>query len=106
MDWKGVGTKWAYFQDGAVMFNVSDDNVLARYTSNGDVAASLTRYKGGWVALTGPHPEATEDWCKFCYQCAGMCVCVANRRTKTIAQASRTRTASISALGTRLSSPP
>jgi glutamine amidotransferase-like uncharacterized protein len=59
--------RWVYFQDGAVMKGFAksnDDRVLGRYSSNGDVAASLTEYGNGWVGLTGPHIEATEDWCK------------------------------------------
>lgn len=62
-----VTNQWLYFQDGAAMTGFSGDNktVLARYSKNGNVAASLTPLGKGWVALVGPHPEATEDWCKF-----------------------------------------
>ncbi|KAK2591405.1 hypothetical protein QQS21_010911 [Conoideocrella luteorostrata] len=57
--------KWVYFQDGAVITGIPKDNnntVLGRYSSNGNVAASLTPLGKGWVALVGPHPEATPDW--------------------------------------------
>lgn len=60
-------SQWVYFQDGAVINGIpKDDNgtVLGRYSSNGDVAASLTPLGKGYVALVGPHPEATPDWCK------------------------------------------
>jgi len=59
--------RWVYFQDGP-MFTLSDHSpttVLARYSSNGDVAAMLNRYGKGWVANVGPHPEADKAWCKF-----------------------------------------
>lgn len=60
-----ANSQWVYFQDGAVITGLNDNStVLGRYSQNGDVAASLTPYGKGWVALTGPHPEATSDWCK------------------------------------------
>ncbi|KAI5455603.1 hypothetical protein BGZ63DRAFT_397996 [Mariannaea sp. PMI_226] len=57
-------SRWLYFQEGAVVtgLNRSDERVLARYSSNGDVAATLTPFGKGWVGLVGPHPEATKDW--------------------------------------------
>ncbi|GAB0132354.1 hypothetical protein EsDP_00000794 [Epichloe bromicola] len=58
-------SQWVYFQDGAVINGLpKDDNstVLGRYSSNGNVAASLTPLGKGYVALVGPHPEATRDW--------------------------------------------
>ncbi|KAG5985128.1 hypothetical protein E4U55_001097 [Claviceps digitariae] len=58
-------SQWLYFQDGAVITGLSDgDNttVLGRYSSNGNVAASLTPLGKGYIALVGPHPEATPDW--------------------------------------------
>lgn len=76
VDWtfstgKKAGTtekkRWVYFQDGPV-FTLADDSpakVLARYSSNGDVAALLNQFGKGWVANVGPHPEANQDWCKF-----------------------------------------
>ncbi|KAM0452582.1 hypothetical protein ACHAPV_009343, partial [Trichoderma viride] len=56
--------RWLYFQDGAVMTIAQSptSKVLARYSSNNDIAASLTAYGSGWVGLVGPHPEATQDW--------------------------------------------
>ncbi len=63
--------QWMFFQDGAVILLHDDDNVgdggaiLGRYSSNGDVAATITPFGKGWVAITGPHVEATKDWCKF-----------------------------------------
>jgi glutamine amidotransferase-like uncharacterized protein len=55
--------RYLYFQDGP-FFTVSDDNaaqVLATYT-NGQIAALVTDYQVGRVAVAGPHPEATDDW--------------------------------------------
>ncbi|KAG6021968.1 hypothetical protein E4U40_004955 [Claviceps sp. LM458 group G5] len=58
--------RWLYFQDGAVITGLPRDDgnttVLGRYSSNGNVAASLTALGRGVVALVGPHPEATPDW--------------------------------------------
>ncbi|WPH04805.1 Hypothetical protein R9X50_00770100 [Acrodontium crateriforme] len=56
--------QWIYFQDGAVILPKKDSpaKVLGRYSSNDNVAASLSQYGDGWVGLTGPHPEATKDW--------------------------------------------
>ncbi|KAG5986448.1 hypothetical protein E4U54_005413 [Claviceps lovelessii] len=57
--------QWLYFQDGAVITGLSGgDNttVLGRYSSNGNVAASLTPLGKGYIALVGPHPEAPPDW--------------------------------------------
>jgi glutamine amidotransferase-like uncharacterized protein len=58
--------RWLYFQDGAVIDigNSSNIRILGRYSSNDDVAATLSPFGRGWVGLVGPHPEATEDWCK------------------------------------------
>jgi glutamine amidotransferase-like uncharacterized protein len=69
-DKAGQTTKntWIYFQEGAVMqgFKPNDTTfVLGRYSKNGDVAATLNKYGNGWVGLTGPHPEATQDWCEY-----------------------------------------
>lgn len=72
VDWKFVnGTRikkrWAYFQEGAVVTGLEDDSpyILGRYSSNNDVAATVTPYGKGTVALTGFHSEADESWCKF-----------------------------------------
>lgn len=62
--------RWMYFQDGATIEfldgAVSDDGskILGTYSSNGDVAASVTPFGKGWVGVVGPHPEATKDWCE------------------------------------------
>ena len=59
--------RWVFFQDGAVMKlrHLTDVKVLGRYSSNGDIAASLSRFGRGWVGLVGPHPEADRSWCKL-----------------------------------------
>ncbi|KAI4698794.1 hypothetical protein J4E81_005405 [Alternaria sp. BMP 2799] len=56
--------RWAYFQEGATMlgFNDSDRGIVARYSANQNVAASVTPYGKGFVGLVGPHPEAYELW--------------------------------------------
>jgi glutamine amidotransferase-like uncharacterized protein len=58
--------RWAYFQEGATMLGLedSDPHVVARYSANQDVAASVTPYGKGFVGLVGPYPEAYELWCK------------------------------------------
>lgn len=61
--------RWMYFQDGTVIvgFRSSANSfVLGRYSKTGDVAASLNQYGEGWVGLIGPHPEASQEWCKRC----------------------------------------
>jgi glutamine amidotransferase-like uncharacterized protein len=61
------GTEHArmFFQDGPV-FRIppgpSRSLVLARYASNGEIAAMVTPYGKGWVGVCGPHPEAPQDW--------------------------------------------
>ena len=60
--------RWIFFQDGAVMQvgkNMTGVEVLGNYASNQDVAATLNPFGKGVVACTGPHPEATRDWCKI-----------------------------------------
>ncbi|EAT90838.1 hypothetical protein HBI56_216790 [Parastagonospora nodorum] len=56
--------RWVYFQEGATMlgFKASDPHVIARYSANQDVAASVTPYGKGFIGLVGPHPEAYELW--------------------------------------------
>lgn len=58
--------RWVYFQEGSVVTGIDPSSkcVLARYSRNGDVAATLTPYGRGWVGVVGPHPEATEEWCE------------------------------------------
>ncbi|CZT15705.1 uncharacterized protein RCC_01539 [Ramularia collo-cygni] len=74
MDWmwatgpkagQAIKKRWVYFQDGAVILKFvqgKDAFVLGRYSSNGDVAATLNKFGRGWVGLVGPHPEADQDW--------------------------------------------
>ena len=52
-----------FFQDGPVFFldAEAEFTVLARYPNNG-VAAVVTSFGAGRVAVVGPHPEATPDW--------------------------------------------
>lgn len=47
--------------------NLTGVEVLGRYASNGDVAASLSRFGEGVLANTGPHPEADGSWCEFAH---------------------------------------
>ncbi|KAL6916977.1 hypothetical protein FSST1_008472 [Fusarium sambucinum] len=57
--------RWLYFQDGVVIKGLNEKtpgHVIGRYSSNGDVAASVTPYGKGWVGLVGPHPEADKTW--------------------------------------------
>lgn len=60
--WRGQ-RRDMYFQDGPHFVLDSDDGVeiLARYT-NGAIAALVTSFGRGRVAVVGPHPEATADW--------------------------------------------
>lgn len=60
--------QWIYFQEGAVIKGLKPSKtsfVLGRYSKSGGVAASLNQYGKGWVGLIGPHPEATQEWCKY-----------------------------------------
>lgn len=58
-----------FFQDGAVVLGLNssdaDTHILARYSSNGDVAATVSTYGKGRVGLIGPHAEADSTWCKL-----------------------------------------
>jgi hypothetical protein len=67
-----VGVVWrgrprtVFFQDGPYFVRDEDapgahTTVLATYT-NGLPAALVTRFGAGRAAVTGPHPEATDDW--------------------------------------------
>ncbi|MFH9673378.1 BPL-N domain-containing protein [Streptomyces sp. NPDC017405] len=60
--WRG-SPRSVYFQDGPVFLLAPDAGarILARY-DNGAPAALVTRFGAGRVAVTGPHPEATDDW--------------------------------------------
>lgn len=61
--------RWVYFQDGAViqLLHEGSATILGRYSSNGDVAASVTPFGKGWVGVVGPHPEADELWCEYSF---------------------------------------
>ncbi|MEV6025912.1 BPL-N domain-containing protein [Streptomyces sp. NPDC052036] len=64
-----VGVEWhgrprtVFFQDGPyfVLDQGADATVLASY-DNGTPAMVVSRFGAGRVGVTGPHPEATEDW--------------------------------------------
>ncbi|MDR3083021.1 MAG: hypothetical protein LBV60_19220 [Streptomyces sp.] len=60
--WRGL-PRTVFFQDGPyfVLDEGADAKVLATYT-NGMPAALVTRFGAGLVGVTGPHPEATDDW--------------------------------------------
>lgn len=57
-----------YFEDGVMIKGlVPSENatILGRYSSNQDVAASVTKFGAGWVGLTGPRPEVSLAEGKF-----------------------------------------
>lgn len=60
--------QWLFFQDGAVILlshqaaTANGASVLARYSANGNIAASVTPFGKGWVGIVGPHPEADRSW--------------------------------------------
>ena len=61
--WNG-SLRWLYFQSGP-SFTLTRRppglRVLATY-ADGSIAALSYRYGNGRVILSGPHPEATQDW--------------------------------------------
>ncbi|MEV6813217.1 BPL-N domain-containing protein [Micromonospora sp. NPDC051296] len=60
--WRGR-RRTLFFQDGPY-FRLrpnAEADVLATYP-NGKIAAMVTRFGAGRVAVVGPHPEATDDW--------------------------------------------
>ncbi|KAJ4147045.1 hypothetical protein LMH87_001598 [Akanthomyces muscarius] len=62
---KTVNNRWVYFQEGSVVKSFVENDtshVLARYSSTGDVAATINKYGQGLVGTTGPHPEANQLW--------------------------------------------
>lgn len=68
--------RWIYFQEGAVIQGLKPSEtcfILGRYSKSGGVAASLNKYGDGWVGLIGPHPEATQEWCKL--EVPDVCCC-------------------------------
>ncbi|MFL4901926.1 BPL-N domain-containing protein [Streptomyces sp. MMS24-I2-30] len=62
VSWRGR-PRTLYFQDGPVFVldEHADASVLATY-ADGSPAALVAPFGAGRVAVTGPHPEATDDW--------------------------------------------
>jgi glutamine amidotransferase-like uncharacterized protein len=60
--WNGV-PRWMYLQEAPhfVLAPGSRAEVTATY-KGGEVAALLAPYGRGWISLSGPHPEATQEW--------------------------------------------
>ncbi len=64
VDWRGQRYRM-FFQDGPIFQpdrTASRVTVLARYASNGEIAAMVSPFGQGWVGVCGPHPEAPADW--------------------------------------------
>ncbi len=64
VSWRG-GRRTMYFQDGPYFTARSGSSgtvVLARYASNHRIAAMVSTFGTGKVAVVGPHPEAGTDW--------------------------------------------
>lgn len=64
VDWRGV-RRHMFFQDGAVLSPPASSpgvSILARYASNGEIAALVAPFGRGRVGLSGPHPEAPKEW--------------------------------------------
>jgi glutamine amidotransferase-like uncharacterized protein len=64
VDWRGH-RRHMFFQDGAVLTVPAEApgvDILARYASNGEIAALVAPFGHGRIAVSGPHPEAPEDW--------------------------------------------
>jgi hypothetical protein len=63
IDWLGE-TYQMYFQYGPtfILTPTSQDVRTIAYYSDGDIAALLSSYGRGKVAVSGPHPEAEDDW--------------------------------------------
>jgi glutamine amidotransferase-like uncharacterized protein len=73
VDWRGRRRRM-FFQDGPV-FRLPTPvpagvTVLARYASNGEIAAMVAPFGRGRVGVVGPHPEAPDDW----YEAHGLTV--------------------------------
>lgn len=64
--WRGRPRRM-FFQDGPIFLldSISGTTVLARYPNHG-IAALVTPFGTGRVAVVGPHPEATPDWYADC----------------------------------------
>ncbi len=63
INWLGQ-THQMYYQDGPVFYlkpGAEDVRIIAQY-ANGQVAAFLSAYGRGKVAVSGPHPEARQTW--------------------------------------------
>lgn len=60
--WRGQRRRM-FFQDGPIFLldATATPTVLARY-SNNEIAAVVSPFGAGRVAVVGPHPEATTDW--------------------------------------------
>lgn len=55
-----------YFQDGNYIdTDESQVTVLGRYSSNGDLAVTVSSYGSGKVGISGVHVEADASWCEF-----------------------------------------
>jgi glutamine amidotransferase-like uncharacterized protein len=73
VDWRGRRHRM-FFQDGPVFrlpaVTPAGVTVLARYASNGEVAAMVAPFGRGKVGVCGPHPEAPDEW----YEAHGLTV--------------------------------
>jgi glutamine amidotransferase-like uncharacterized protein len=60
--WRGQPRRM-FFQDGPIFLleHSAQPTVLARYP-NSEIAALVSPFGAGKVAVVGPHPEATADW--------------------------------------------
>jgi glutamine amidotransferase-like uncharacterized protein len=64
VDWRGH-RRYMFFQDGPIFqlrSYTSETIVLARYASNGEVAALVAPFGRGRIGVCGPHPEAPKEW--------------------------------------------
>ncbi|KAJ3495840.1 hypothetical protein NLG97_g3098 [Lecanicillium saksenae] len=62
---KTVKDRWIYYQEGNLVKDFPENStsfVIARYSTTGNIAATLNKYGDGWVGTTGPHPEANQSW--------------------------------------------
>ena len=63
VNWRGK-PRYMYFQDGSYFLlnsGAAGVTVLGTYT-NGEIAAMVAPHGKGKVGVSGPHPEATEEW--------------------------------------------
>lgn len=64
VEWRGRHHHM-FFQDGPIFelpHRSAGVTVLARYASNGEIAAMVAPFGLGKVGVCGPHPEAPEEW--------------------------------------------